>query len=370
MFTSKQQGKTAKESPKLPQKPKTGETHMITFFEAKTKNQNYELKVEENMNTGYDFKELNVTVQDLTASQRLALKKVAQNYAAKTKETNQELTLTLAVEPQDQTEEWIITIMEELTQQEIKETIALGTTYKVEETDETLTTLQIVTAQDLHGTDFNRKQELKQKEKEEENLGQAIEEFLRINEKLKRDQKNIKVNQQLTNTSETIRIHYPTITGHNSELITIIERTYTKTTPAEVTITNKKTTQGAIGNYHTVENGTNQSLIEVATFEDILRKTSTDFDNIVESMDLYMEPDFQEFYEMNWANFPIITRERNKTAQDFIDLAEEAIRETLDYTSNMTTYKIEDLHSHTITHTYTEKMNPRTYVFIIIREYK
>lgn len=369
LFTSKQQGKTAKESPKFPTKPKTGENHMITFFEAKTKNQNLELKVEENMNTGYDFKELNVTVQDLTVSQRLALKKVARNYEAKTKETNKELTLTLAIEPQDTQEEWVNTIMTDIKQQEIKETLELGTTYKVEEKDETIKTLQIVTAQDLDGTDFNRKQELTQQEKEDDTLGQAFSQFLRINEPLARDQQNIKINQQLTNTSETIRIHYPTITGHNSELITIIERTYTKTTPTEVTINNKKTKQGAIGNYYTVENGTNKSLIEIATFEDITNHRQ-DFEPIIESMNLYTTPDFKEFWEKNWSHYPTITKQRNKTAQQFVELAEEAINETLDYTSNMTTYNMEDLHNHTIAHTYTDKMNPNTYIFIIIREYK
>lgn len=360
-------GKTAKKYPKLPLSQQTGENHMVTFFEAKTKHQNYELKVEENMNTGYNFQELRLTFQDLKASQRLALKKVAKTYEAKTKETNQELTLTLATEPQDTTEEWIKTIMEELTQQEIKETLALGTTYKIEETDETLTTLQIVTAQDLHGTDFNRKQELTQRDEPASNLGLAFEDYLRINEKLARDQTEVKINEQLTNTKETIRLHYPRSTGYNEELIALIEREYKKTTQTEVTITNKPNNSGAIGHYYK----TKQAIIEIATFEDILRKTSTEFDYLLESMELYSTPDFQAFYEMNWANFPIITRERNRTAQDFVTLAKEAIRETLDYTSTWSTYNQEiTITNTTIDYTYTDKMNPNSYIFIIVRAYK
>lgn len=370
MFTSKQQGKTAKESPKFPQSQQPGEA-MRNFYEVMTID-NQEMTIEAvEIPSGYRWKNLELTIE-APENVKQALAKVAKTYEADYLENQTQVKLILSIEREEEQEEWIETVMDEINQELDKQpdTLALGTTYKLEETDETLKTLQVVTAQDLHDVaNFERKEELTQQEKEDDTLGQAIAQFLRINEPLVRDQKEVKVNQNLTNTAEKVRIHYPTITGNNQELVAIIERTYTKTTPEEVPINNKKTKtkQGAVGNYYITED----TLIEFATFEEVQRKTSADFEDILESMNLYTTPDFIEFWEMNWANFPTIQQQRTRTAQQFVELVEEEIRETLAYTSTSSTYneliKITKTH---IAHTYTEKMNPHTYVFLIIREYK
>lgn len=347
---------------------------MRNYYEIKTaKNQEITIEALEILSGYFRYKYLELTFYPVEDETKQALEKIASNYEADFLATQKQAKVILSIEREDNQEEWLETITEELDQELIKEKPAqtLGQTLTIEETDETIKTLQIVTAQDLNATDFNRKQELTQRDEITSNLGLAIEDYLRVNQKLARDQQPVNINQELTNTKETIRLHYPKITGHNSEYVALIEREYKITAPITdvskpYTETKKPNNQGAVGSFYTVDG----HLIEVITFEDVQRRTSTDFDQIIESMELYSTPDFKAFYEEQWSHYPIITRERNKTAEQFVALAKEAINEKLAYTSNMTTYNREDLGQTTISHTYTEKMNPNTYVFLVIREIK